>query len=246
LAGGAGSDGARLHVVHPGVTMPPAPPAPLASRPGPATVITVARLSDRSKGHDVALEAMARLRERVPDVRWVVVGGGPLLEELRAAAESRGIADAVTFTGPIDDAELHRLLGAAHAFCLLSREPPPGQAGEGFGIAFVEAGAHGLPVVAGAIPGVLDAVSNEANGLLVDPRDPGAAAGALERVLTDLPLAQQLADRGRARAGRLEWPRVVARYREVVERVLSDRPAGRSCRRPTWIIDLVTGPRTVG
>lgn len=238
---GAGADGDRIRVIHPGVTAPPAPP-PLASRPSPPTIITVARMSDPQKGHDVALQSMVRVRSRVPDVRWVMIGDGALREELRLDAERRGLDGCVSFPGAIDDGELRERLCAAHAFCLLSRRPPPGAAGEGFGIAFVEAGAHGLPVVAGAVPGVVDAVGNGTTGILVDPTDPDEVANALERVLCDAELAQKLAEGGRRRARELEWCAVVERYRLVIADVLSAPQRGRSCHELAWLRDLATSP----
>lgn len=243
LALDAGADPDRVRIIHPGVTLPPAEPATLASRPQPPTVITVARMSEPHKGHDVALQAMDRLHARLPEVRWTMVGGGSLRADLVRSATERGLDGAVWFPGAVDDAQLHELLGRAHAFCLLSREPPGGAAGEGFGIAFVEAGAHGLPVVAGRIPGVIDAVLDGLTGLLVDPRDPDAVADALQSVLVDGALAQRLADGGRRRARELAWPAVIDRYRRVIEDVLSAPPRSRSSRQRNWIRDLATGPR---
>jgi phosphatidyl-myo-inositol dimannoside synthase len=242
LALEAGADPARTHVIHPGVTLPTGAPRSLHERPVPPTIVTVARISDRHKGHDVALEAMAALLERVPEARWTMIGDGALRTELQDTAGERGIDDRVEFPGAVDDRELHERLGSAHAFCLLSRQPPSGQAGEGFGIAFIEAGAHGLPVVAGRVPGVVDAVADGANGLLVDPQDPGAVAGALERVLVDRELAQRLADGGVARAASLAWPAVVDRYRELLT-ATREQPARGQASPLGWMRDLALGPQ---
>jgi phosphatidyl-myo-inositol dimannoside synthase len=244
LALEAGADSNRIHMIHPGVTAPSTSTLPLASRPGPPTIVTVARISEWHKGHDVALEAMRRLSERVPEARWLMVGDGSLRHELRIAAEARNLNGRVSWLGAIDDNELDRVLSAAHAFCLLSRLPEARGAGEGFGIAFVEAGAHGLPVVAGDVPGVVDAVKRDVTGLLVDPRDPDAVAAALERVLTDLTLAQRLADGGIERAQELAWPIVVDRYRALIAGVLDSEPRSEPSRQLRWVRDLVSPPRT--
>ena len=66
----------------------------------------------------------------------------------------------------------------------------PGGAGGGFGIAYVEAGAHGLPVVAGNVGGALDAVVDGETGLLVDPENPEAVAGRAGRAASG-PRARQ-------------------------------------------------------
>jgi phosphatidyl-myo-inositol dimannoside synthase len=241
LALGAGADQRRISIVNPGVTLPENPP-PLALRPGPATVVTVARMDEPYKGHDIAIEAMARLRDSVPDAQWIMIGEGDLRGPLERTARARGLDGAISFPGAVDDGQLASQLAAAHAFCLLSRRPDRG-AGEGFGIAFVEAGAHGLPVVAGRSPGVVDAVQDGISGLLVDPCDPDEVAASLARVLREGNLAQRLADGGRRRAEQLEWTRVVHRYRELIDSALERPPAARSHREVRWAIDLARGPQ---
>ena len=231
----------RITVIHPGVTVPGVPPPPLAARPAPPTVISVARLSDPNKGHDIALAAMARLHQRLPKARWVMVGDGSLRGELERRAAELGLADHVSFPGSLDDDALSRALGAAHAFCLLSRPAPARGAGEGFGIVFIEAGAHGLPVVAGKTPGVVDAVADGVSGVLVDPTDPGAVADALERLLVDPTLAERLGAAGLARAEALRWPQVVGRYETLITEVLAHPARGSACRELGWVKDLAGG-----
>lgn len=242
LALSAHADPARVRIIHPGVALPVAVPAPLELRPGPPTIVTVSRMSEPHKGHDVALEAMERLRARVPDARWIMVGEGRLRDDLQREAKRRGLEDCVHFPGAVDDDELSRILEAAHVFCLLSREPPGVAAGEGFGIVFVEAGAHGLPVLGGRIPGVVDAVRDGVTGRLVDPTDPGQVAARLQELLSDRTLGQLLADGGRRWAQELAWPAVVDRYRAVIESVLSAPAPGTSSRHLGWIRDLALGP----
>ena len=243
LAVGAGADPGRIHLVHPGVTLPDRAPASLVERPGPPTIVTVARMSDRHKGHDLSLAALERLQHMIPDVRWIMVGEGGLRQALTADADRRGLADHVTFTGSVDDATVDRLLGEAHVFCMLNRGPGDGRAGEGFGIAFVEAGARGLPVVAGHVPGVVDAVQDGRTGIVVEPTDADAAAHALYRILTDHMLGQRLADGGLGWARSLSWPQVVDRYRELIQTTASQPPVAAGYRGAGWVRDLLTGPR---
>jgi glycosyltransferase involved in cell wall biosynthesis len=243
LAREAGARPERIRIINPGVTIPPAPPPLLAQRPGPPTILTVARMNEAHKGHDVALAAMELLRARIPDARWVMVGDGSLRPELRRAAARRGLDRCVEFPGPVDDATLEGYLSSAHVFCLLSREPRGLGVGEGFGIAFIEAGAHGLPVVAGRIPGVVDAVRDGITGLLIDPEDPQAAAAALERLLTDSHLSQALAMGGVERARELQWPLVTERYRELISQVVQMPPRGEASRGWRWVQDLALGIR---
>lgn len=190
------------------------------------TFVTVARLADRYKGHDVLIEALPLVRERVPDVRWVVIGEGPLRPELEACARARGVAEAVSFLGEVSDGERDGWLRRADLLAMPSRLPGPGRAGEGFGIVYLEAGAYGKPVVAGNVAGALDAVVDGETGLLVDPTDPRAVAGAITCLLCDRDLARRLGAAGAARARMLAWPAIAERVQALLLRQLGGRSDG--------------------
>jgi phosphatidylinositol alpha-1,6-mannosyltransferase len=216
LIAGTGAQPRRLELIPPGVDQP-AETAPLpAERP---TLLTVARLSDSYKGHDVMLRALALLRAGVPDVEWVVIGDGPLRGELEARAHAEGVADAVRFLGAVPDRQRDEWLRRAHVFAMPSRLPAHG-AGEGFGIVYLEAGAYGKPVLAGNVAGALDSVCDGETGLLVDPTDAQAVASALERLLGDRQLAERLGRAGMQRAHELSWERIAARVDDVLRSLI--------------------------
>jgi phosphatidylinositol alpha-1,6-mannosyltransferase len=207
-----GADPRRVRRISPGVDLPGPAVAEREVRP---TIITVARLVKRYKGHDVMVRALARLRDRVPDVRWVVLGDGPLRGELEVLVAAEGVEDLVTFAGAVSDPERDAWLDRAHVFAMPSRLPS-GRGGEGFGIVYTEAAAHGLPVVAGDVGGATDAVRHGQTGLLVDPTDPAAVADALARILLDPALAARLGQSGRVHARELAWPRVAGRVEDAL------------------------------
>jgi phosphatidylinositol alpha-1,6-mannosyltransferase len=180
------------------------------------TFVTVARLADRYKGHDVLVDALPFVRERVPDARWVVIGEGPLRPELEARVRARGLAASVSFLGAVSDEQRDGWLRRADLLAMPSRLPGPGRAGEGFGIVYLEAGAYGKPVVAGAVAGAPDAVLDGETGLLVDPTDPRAVADAIARLLLDRELARRLGAAGAARARALAWPLVAERVQALL------------------------------
>jgi phosphatidylinositol alpha-1,6-mannosyltransferase len=213
LALRAGAHPDRVHLIPPGTDLPErqAPPAS-----GPPTVLSVARLDDRYKGHDVLIEAMRRVKERVPDARCVVVGEGSLRGELEAKAERDGVD--VRFVGAVSDPDRDAWFARAHVFAMPSRLPVGG-GGEGFGIVFMEAAAHGLPVVAGGVGGALDAVVDGETGLLVDPTDPAAVARAIGDLLLDPDRAEALGRAAAERARGFAWPRIAARVEDLLEEV---------------------------
>jgi phosphatidyl-myo-inositol dimannoside synthase len=218
LALAAGADPSRLHRIPNGVDLPAASKVARAARP---TVLTVARLRERYKGHDVLVRAMPLIRARVPDAQWVVVGDGPLRPELERLAADRGLDGHVCFVGEISDAERDAWLDRAHVFAMPARVPHGGVGGEGFGIVYLEAGAHGLPVVAGNVGGALDAVVDGETGLLADPSDHIAVAGAIADLLLDPERAAALGRAGAARASRFTWPSIAGRVEELLHHVPS-------------------------
>ena len=217
LAIGAGASVDRIALIHPGVDVP-ATACPDRRRDGTPTVLTISRLDDEYKGHDVLLRALPLVRAVVPEARWRVVGDGALRPALEDRAREMGLGDAVQFLGTVTDAARDVELARADAFCMVSRLPRGGFAGEGFGIVYLEANAHGLPVVAGAVGGATDAVINGETGLLVDPEDHVAVADALVALLSDRDLASRLGHAGLARAERLTWE---AAGRRVEDELLS-------------------------
>jgi phosphatidylinositol alpha-1,6-mannosyltransferase len=164
------------------------------------SVLTVARLEpDHSyKGVDTLLEAWPTVLEAVPEATLTVVGDGADRARLQRRAGELGVAAAITFAGRLTDDRLAREYATASLFALPGRHRTGTNAqGEGFGLVFVEAGAAGLPVVAGTGGGADDAVEHDVSGLLVDPHDVGAVAGAIARVLTDSVVARRLGEGGR-------------------------------------------------
>jgi phosphatidyl-myo-inositol dimannoside synthase len=219
LAARLGADTSRVRVIPAGVDPPQGSVAERSRQP---TIVTVARLDELYKGHDTLVRALPLVRAAVPDVRWVVIGDGRLRPWLERLASAHGIADSTAFLGRVPDAERDTWLDRAHAFALPARLPPGG-GGEGFGIAFVEAGGHGLPVVAGNVGGARDALLDGRTGLLVDPTDHVAVAGAITQLLLDRPRAEAIGRAGAARAATLAWPQVVRRVEDVLLEVACGR-----------------------
>jgi phosphatidylinositol alpha-1,6-mannosyltransferase len=100
--------------------------------------------------------------------------------------------------------------------------PAGGYAGEGFGIVYLEANANGCPAVAGNVGGAVDAVVDGETGLLVDPEDHIAVAGALTDLLIDPELRGRMADAGARRAEQFAWPRTARRVFELMSRVVEN------------------------
>jgi phosphatidylinositol alpha-1,6-mannosyltransferase len=146
---------------------------------GRRVLLTVSRLSssERYKGHDHVLRALALLAPRFPEIVYVVAGDGDDRGRLEALAGSLGVADNTRFVGHVADAELPDLFRTCDAFVMPST-------GEGFGIVFLQALASGKPVIAGDSDGSVDPLRDGAEGILLAP-DSTQLASAIERVLQD-------------------------------------------------------------
>lgn len=207
----------RVVVVPPGGP-PPRPRRPpeqvradLGLSPGERLLVTAARLHPQ-KGLDVLLVALDRLRHRVGAVRAVVLGEGPLEDDLRRQAAQLGLDGIVVFGGARP--EVADELAAADVVVVSSRwESGP--------LVVFEALALGRPVVTTAVGTAPDVVLDGVTGRLVAPGDPAALAAALEDVLGDPVRAAAMGEAGRRLVGeRLDPERLVDRmeglYRELV------------------------------
>jgi glycosyltransferase involved in cell wall biosynthesis len=136
-------------------------------------------------------KGVLELAEAADGLNLVVAGDGPLREQLPGAL------------GFVPPAELARLYDRAALVVCPSRR-------DGFNVVCAEAMAHGRPVVASAVGGLLDLVRDEETGLLVPPRDPAALRSAMERLLADPELRRRLGTAARRHVAELcDWGRVV-------------------------------------
>ena len=180
------------------VACPGSDPARIAhgSRDGIVRLLSVGAVVPR-KGFDVLIEALATLK----DLPWQLTIAGDrgrnpgTAARLDADIARHGLDERIAVLGAVPDNQIAGLYTEADLFVLASRY-------EGYGMAFAEAIAHGLPVVgttAGAIPETVPAGA----GVLVPPDDAGALAAALRRIIEHPDERQRLAAAARATAGQL-------------------------------------------
>jgi glycosyltransferase involved in cell wall biosynthesis len=175
----------KVTVIHYGLDEVPRPWAPNKPSPvpeGARVLLAVSRLVEQ-KGLDIAVRALARVRERHPDAVLVVLGEGPE----RARLEG----DGVYLLGR--EGDVAAWYGRAELLVHPARW-------EGFGLALLEAMLAGLPVVATRVSSIPEIVVDGETGLLLPPDDDEALAAAVDRVLADPDLARRLGEAGLRRA----------------------------------------------
>ena len=183
----------KVVTVHYGMDVPPtawAAPARLPLPEDARLLVAVCRL-DRQKGLDVAVRALAQVRERHPMTVLAVLGEGPEREALAALAHELGIGGALLLPGRVGD--VAAVLRAAEVVVHPARW-------EGFGLALLEAMLCERPVVASRVSSIPEIVTDGETGLLVPPDDATALAAAVGRLLDDPALASRLGASGAERA----------------------------------------------
>jgi len=182
--------------------------AALLAALGRGYLLIVGRMSrsERYKGHEILLEAMARL----PEARLVVVGDGDDRPRLQELAVSLGLGERVFFTGYVATAVLPEIYRRASVFVMPST-------GEGFGLVYLEAMREGVPCIAAQGTVAEEVMANGDAGLLVPAGDAAALAEACGRLLDDPELAHRLGAAGAQRFRREFSP---ARFENAVENAL--------------------------
>jgi glycosyltransferase involved in cell wall biosynthesis len=181
---GWGVDRTRLHVIRNGVDLQRFRPLDrFAARTATGTsgtpvLLCVGNLVE-VKGHDLVIEATARLTQTLPNMELIVIGDGPLRDRLQAQAEALGIACRVRFVGTVPNDQLAPWYSAADALVLASRS-------EGWANVLLEAMACGTPVVATDVGGSAEAIGDSDAGRLVLSRDVGTLADTIARAVSSL------------------------------------------------------------
>jgi glycosyltransferase involved in cell wall biosynthesis len=214
---GLGVEPAAVTVVHNGTGVP-GPAAAVPRTPFPS-VCVLGRLVPH-KRVELALEAAARIRPHLPELRVVVVGQGYWEPRLREAVDRLGLEDAVELLGWVDEETKQRVLASSWALAMPSIK-------EGWGLAVLEAAARGTPTVAfRAAGGLGESVLHGTTGLLADDLD--EFTRHLAWVLLNRHLRERLGEAARAHAARFTWPQAVAGFAAVLDAATArdGRPAG--------------------
>jgi glycosyltransferase involved in cell wall biosynthesis len=212
----AAAGAAETRVVHLGSDLPesvvPPPPVP--------TLVTVSNLVARKRHADV-LDALATVRLRHPDIRYMIVGDGPERERLRRQIAELGLEHNVLLLGKLSHERALRVAREATLFVMPSVD-------EAFGVAYVEAMAGGVPAIGCAGEPGPQEIAGAGGGLeLVRPGDTSELARTLERLLDDGPAQQRLRATARDTVEReFTWQRCGQQTVESYARALEEGPRG--------------------
>ncbi len=159
-------------------------------------LLTVGALKER-KGQAAVIEALPAIIQNFPNVKYVMAGSGELEMELRQKAQDLGLVAHVVFAGRIDNEELSCLYELCDLFIMPHRQVPSTLDTEGCPTVFLEASAHGKPVIGGNAGGVSDAILDKQTGFIIDGTDANEIALTVCKLLKDINLSNRLGLAGR-------------------------------------------------
>ncbi|PIT98239.1 MAG: hypothetical protein COT71_01705 [Candidatus Andersenbacteria bacterium CG10_big_fil_rev_8_21_14_0_10_54_11] len=197
-----------ITVTHLGIfpfTCQPTDRSQLGLPAGAFLFVTIGRLIPR-KRCDLLLSV---LRE-ISGAHLVIIGTGPLAEQLKQKAAAAGVADRVYFLGYLSEGRKQQVLCAADAYI-------SGAEHEGFGLVFLEAMQAGLPITTAGEGGQADFLTHEVNALLVPPHDAAALAAAARRLMADADLRERMGQENMRRVRNYYWTRTVRVFEQVLQ-----------------------------
>lgn len=181
-----------------------------------AIIIAVVASLTANKGHGVLMSAFQQVFSTHPSSRLLIVGDGPLREQLETEAQRQKMDGAIVFTGIRND--VFELLQASDIFVL------PSIVREGLSLALIEAMSANLPVVGTAVGGIPEVIEDGENGFLVSPGSSAQLAGALKKLVNDQALRTGMGRRGRQiYEKRFTVPTMIKQIETLYDQLLAEK-----------------------
>jgi colanic acid/amylovoran biosynthesis glycosyltransferase len=190
----------KIRVLHTGVRLSDFPYRPRTLVEGETVrILAVGRLVEK-KGFEFAIRAIALVRRKYPNLRYDIIGDGPLRTALQQLIRELGLEEVVSLLGTADSDFIREKMAQAHLFLLASVTASDADQ-EGIPVSLMEAQAAGLPVLSTTHSGIPELIADGVSGTLVPERDIEALAGRLLNLIEHS----------------LEWPRMGREGRQIVE-----------------------------
>jgi len=225
-----GVEASKIHIIHPGVHIQSFCTSSEAVQLirqkhhlGAAPVLLTVGRMQRRKGQDMVIQALPRIRQKMPHVKYVMVGTGEELASLSTLTQELGVQDSVVFAGGVPDQELAAYYAACDVFIMPNRQI--GGDIEGFGIVYLEAGAAGKPVIGGKSGGTDDAIVDGVTGIRIDGNNRVEIADAVIDLLSTPERAKAMGACGRRRVeNEFTWDAVAQRTRVLCAAIHRKHP----------------------
>jgi len=179
-------------------------------------IIFVGRLAPHKHPDDL-INVVDELKEKIPNIKLVIVGRGQLKEKLLKLVEEKNLGDYVTFKQDLTDEELIREMKKSEMLVLPSTR-------EGFGMVLAEANCCHKPVIAYKSGGTTEVIDDNITGFLVEPGDTEGLREKIELLLVDKQLQHQMGEDGRRKVEeKYDWDKLSKQYIQLVEEILNEK-----------------------
>jgi len=159
----------------------------------------------KTKGIDLNLKAISRLKEKYPTIHYLIIGEGKARKKLEKIVKNLNLQDKVEFLGQLPHNKVMEYMSICDIFSLPSWK-------EGFGVVYIEAMAHKKPVIACEGEGPEDFIKDKKTGLLVKPKDVGSLAEAIDFLLSNPERAKEIGERAKKLVlENYTWERIAGR-----------------------------------
>ncbi|MDZ7291273.1 MAG: glycosyltransferase [candidate division KSB1 bacterium] len=184
-------------------------------------ILFVGRLSEK-KGIQYLIRAMKNIDQQIGGAGLVVVGSGPLDQQLRGEVKALGLSETIQFVGSKDHAQLRDYYAAADVTAVPSIVDSSGDT-EGVPVVVLESLSTGTPVVATRVGGIPEVIVDGYNGYLVEQKDSQALAHALIDFFEN---GQAMADNALITARKYDWTAIGLGYKRMIDSMINEKTAG--------------------
>ncbi len=178
-------------------------------------ILYLGRYDIYHKGLDILIKAFENVSKKHKDVQLILIGSGKDELKLKEMIENTDCRNQIKMLGFVSEKEKVKFISESLFICMPSRF-------EGFGIVAIESSACGKAVVGTQVEGLSEAIVHGETGLIVKPEDPDDLAKAMEKLLDNASLRQNLGKRGRKFAERFSWEASAERYYKMCETLVKN------------------------
>ena len=176
-------------------------------------ITTLARVEKR-KGHKYVLNAIVKIKDRFPNISYLIAGKGPYLDEIKNLTKKLKIDQNVKFLGWITEPEKSLILKNSDLFVMTPTTV--GESVEGFGMAYIDASFHGVASIGSDSGGISDAIEDNVTGLICNSGDQEMITDKILMLLENEKLRLDMGNNGRKRAiENYAWDKKVIEYLEA-------------------------------
>ena len=178
-------------------------------------VTTLARVEKR-KGHEFVLKALAEIKEKFPNILYLIAGKGPYLEDIKKLTIEMNLQKNVKFLGWITEPEKSLILKKSDLFVMTPTTV--GESVEGFGMAYIDASFHGVASIGSDSGGVSDAILDNKTGIICESGNQKMITEKILHLLENKKLRESMGANGKLRANEnYAWDKKIIEYLDASE-----------------------------